>query len=191
MSKYTLIVMPDEDSEAPRDWENLGTMVCWHNRYNLGDENPGEDWIDYFASLVENKKWNHNEDFTEEEIIQDMDNKFIYLPLYLYDHSGITMNTSGFSCIWDSGQCGYIYVSIADAKAEFGWKVLTKGRRKQVEDSLRMEIHVYDQFLTGDVYGYVITDEEEDVIDSCWGFYGEEVCLEEGNKVLMALVNGE
>ena len=26
----------DELPESPRDWENLGTMLCLHKQYNLG-----------------------------------------------------------------------------------------------------------------------------------------------------------
>jgi hypothetical protein len=36
--------------------------------------------------------------------------ELIYLPVYLYEHSGQTINTTGFSCNWDSGQVGYIYI---------------------------------------------------------------------------------
>jgi len=35
--------------------------------------------------------------------------KYVILPLYLYDHGGITMSTGAFSCPWDSGQVGWIY----------------------------------------------------------------------------------
>jgi hypothetical protein len=30
------------------------------------------------------------------------------------------MNTTGFSCPWDSGQIGWIYASLEDVKKEFG-----------------------------------------------------------------------
>jgi hypothetical protein len=33
----------------------------------------------------------------------------VILPLYLYDHGGITISCSPFSCPWDSGQVGWIY----------------------------------------------------------------------------------
>ena len=39
------------------------------------------------------------------ELIGELENVVI-LPLYLHDHSGLTMNTSGFHCPWDSGQVG-------------------------------------------------------------------------------------
>ena len=42
--------------------------------------------------------------------------KYLMLPLYLYDHSGLAMSTESFSgraphAEWDSGQVGWIYVS--------------------------------------------------------------------------------
>jgi hypothetical protein len=59
-----------------------------------------------------------------------------------------------------------------------GWKKLTKKRRAIIEDCLRMEIDTYDQYLTGDVYGYRISVDGE-IIDSCYGFFGEELVKEE------------
>ena len=70
--------------------------------------------------------------------------KFLMLPLYLYDHSGITMNTTGFSCPWDSGQVGWIYASKEDALREFGGKTFTAATRKKAEDRMRGEVEYYD-----------------------------------------------
>ena len=108
-----------------------------------------------------------------ETIVSKVDKHYIILPLYLYDHSGITMNTTGFSCQWDSGQVGYIYVSIADVKKEYNWKLLTKKRREQIEQYLKNEVSTYDDYLTGNVYGYIIKDKDGEDVDSYWGFYGD------------------
>ena len=35
----TIKVFVDEDPQSPREWDNAGTMVCFHRRYNLGDIN--------------------------------------------------------------------------------------------------------------------------------------------------------
>lgn len=50
--------------------------------------------------------------------------KYLMLPLYLYDHSGLAMSTETFvgkavHAEWDSGQVGWIYVSKEDALKEF------------------------------------------------------------------------
>lgn len=158
---HRLKIQQDSYAESPREWDNLGTMFCRHGRYNLGDKNA-EDIRDSNNCLP--KKG------------------YTILPLYLYDHSGITMNTTGFSCPWDSGRVGIIYVSDKKARSEYGWKVITKKRREQLRTYLRNEVEVYDQYLTGDVYGFIYEqvsvdqDGEETVIeeDSCWGFYGRD-----------------
>ena len=112
----------------------------------------------------------------------------VYLPLYLYDHSGITMNTGGFSCRWDSGQVGYIYTdkntilkTVGAFKNEKGnyIKVNEKNWKKAAYKSMEDEVHTYDMYLTGEVYGLVVeelVDEEDDEwneTDSCWDFYND------------------
>jgi len=32
-----LEIFQDENPESPRSWDNMGTMVCFHERYSLGD----------------------------------------------------------------------------------------------------------------------------------------------------------
>jgi len=39
---------------------------------------------------------------------------------------------------------------------------------------MKGEVETYDQFLTGDVYGFQVVDSDDEVIDSCWGFYSDE-----------------
>jgi hypothetical protein len=178
--------------DNPREWDNLGTMVCWHSRYNLGDEKPTSDAYDFIVDLVYDflsgsdqyeidsvSGWS---DFSPEMLPEDtasrieklLDENYIILPLYLYDHSGITMNTSGFSCPWDSGQVGYIYVSKEDVRSEWGWKYFTKQRIEKIKRILRTEVEIYDFYLQNRVYGYSVTcDICGNDLDSCWGFYGE------------------
>ncbi len=111
----------------------------------------------------------------------------IHLPLYLYDHSGITMNTTGFSCKWDSGQVGYAYVSKEDiykegirAKGKSGRYVKTTDRnwKNAAHAVIEDEVSTYDMYLKNEVYGYIVDKQLEDgsweeLHDSCWGFYSE------------------
>ena len=166
--KYTVKIEHDDCLESPREWDNLGTMACFHRRYNLGDE--------------------HDLSIEEVQEIYASD-KYISLPLYLYDHSGITMNTTGFSCPWDSGQVGIIFVSKEDVRKEWSVKRISKKLEAKILDNLRGEVETYDQYLTGDVWGYVIEDEDGEHIDSCWGFYGQEYCEEEANNALKWHIN--
>jgi hypothetical protein len=160
----------DEDEEGPREWDNFGTMYCFHRRYNLGDKHDLS-----IEEVQELAKCDFNE----------------ALPLYLYDHSGITMSTSPFSCPWDSGQVGWIVVTEEQMMKEFGIKKLTKEHREKARQIMRGEVEVYDQFLTGDVWGYVIEDEDGEHIDSLWSMYGYDYCLAGARKKVDAYLEHE
>jgi hypothetical protein len=95
------------------------------------------------------------------------------------------MNTTGFSCGWDSGQIGWIYVTLEDVRKEWGKKRVSQKLRKRIVESLTLEVGEYDAYLTGDAYGFNLKElewedgedeatAEETVIDSCLGFYGSD-----------------
>jgi hypothetical protein len=181
-------IINDTDPMNPREgWDNLGTMCCWHSRYNLGDKN-GPDKLRTAVMTDKNYKeswedWDsgYYKDLTDPQtMIRTAEQLgFIILPLYLYDHSGITMNTTGFYCRWDSGQVGVIFVTREKAREWFSVKRISPKMLELVKDCLRGEVETYDQYLIGDVYGFRIIevdedDEEIDEIDSCWGFFGDD-----------------
>ena len=158
---YTLKIEQDELRDSPRTWDNLGNMVCFHKRYNLGDSH------DY--DIDSHESW----DELEKALNREHDIAVI-LPLYLYDHSGITMNTVGFSCGWDSGQVGFIYVTKEKLRKEFNVKRISKAILQKAKDILIGEVATYDQYLTGDVYWFELCDESGEMIDACSGFYGRD-----------------
>jgi len=162
----TIAFYQDDMPDNPRAWDNLGTMACGHRRYELGDE-----------------QLRGREDL--EAIENNPDN--LWLPLYLYDHSGIAMRTGPFygwqHWQWDSGRIGVIYVSREKVLKEFDAKRLTKRLRKRVLAILEGEVAVYNQYLQGDVYGYVLTGPGGEEIDSCWGFFGGDDVKDEARKV--------
>ena len=103
------------------------------------------------------------------ELVEQMDGMVI-LPLYLYDHSGITMNTGGFSCQWDSGQVGWIYADYDAIKETYG--EVTPDTIVRAENLLEAEVKEYDYYLTGQCYGFKLYKGDAET-DSCWGFLGE------------------
>jgi len=175
---FTLKIVQDQDPLNPRIGDdNLGNMVCFHQRYSLGDP--------------------HNIDHADFNGWQAMEahlikthNAVIILPLFLYDHSGITLRTHPFSCPWDSGQVGFIYMdrstllNVAPRKP----KRLTKASKAWATECLLTEVQAYDQYLTGDVWGYVIEDSDGNTVDACWGFYGEAYCKTEAEHAMAYLM---
>ena len=162
--EYTIEIHQDEFPVNPREDDNTGTMVCFHTRYTMGDKDHGFDvddcdsWDGWIAH------------------VKKKEDAAVMLPIFMYDHSGVTINTTGFTCPWDSGQVGFIFVSKKRAREIFGWRLLTKKRLSSIESYLKNEVGTYDMYLKGDVYGYkVMNPAGEEIEDgSCWGYYGDE-----------------
>jgi len=186
------------DFADPRQWDNVGTMVCF-GRYRLGDEQYKSEGQWLAGMLIElslecdTEEWGEFMLDVEADVPISMkaawamiEKRVIALPLYLYDHGGLTMNTTGFSCRWDSGQAGHIYVTKEKACEEFGWKMLTAKRREKVVNILKEEVEEYDKWLTGDVWYVVVRDSDGDALDSCGGILGRERAEELGREMLEA-----
>lgn len=172
-SPLVLKVLQDQDPLNPRtDWDNLGTMALFHKRYTLGDEGHGLYTSDF-------EGWEEMEDHLYRKC-----DAAVVLPVYMYDHSGITIQTRPFSCGWDSGQVGFIFMSKAKAREAWGVKRISKKLLGKITEALECEVKVYDQYLTGDVWGYVVETEDGEHVDSCWGFFGEEEARSEGESAL-------
>jgi hypothetical protein len=161
-----LEVYQDIDPSSPREWDNLGIMVIGHSRYSFGDKDTGVP-LDQFESWDE-IKW----------YIEGTLRAIACLPIYMYDHSGITINTTGFSCGWDSGQVGFIFTTQKKLD-EMG---LTLNNDEEWEDFVQRiekylvgEVETMDQYVTGDVYGFTVKDEEGTDINSCSGFFGSDI----------------
>lgn len=226
---YTLFVIPDDDPMNPREeYDNFGTMVCFHRRYTLGDKHNYHSAEEFFKMLVQDstphqnvisyikdgcaedlkleynksehtwvlhgysdyfKKWfveytlpaplKGNETELSEVILEQMQLKNLMelaekshciLSIYMYDHSGLTINTTGFSCPWDSGCLGWIYASHNKVKEEFG--EVTPETIKKAENLLVGEVKDYDHYLTGQCYGFRLFKGDAEV-ESCWGFLGD------------------
>lgn len=164
-NKYTINIVQDIEPSNPRtEWDNLGHLICFHRRYNLGDK--------------------HNETIESlNEIIKRKD--VVSLPIYLFDHSGITIATKPFSCRFDSGQVGYIYITKNEYIKEFGGKNIN---RKKALLILQSEVETYNQYIIGDVHGYEIIDNDTlETIDSCYGFYGVEDAQAEAENTVKYL----
>jgi len=142
---YQIQVCYDTFPDNPRNWDNLGVINCFHKRYNLGEAH------------------NFNEPQELIEWIEANQDKIYYLPLYMYEHGNITISTSPFSCRFDSGQVGFIYITKELAE--------TEGIKKPY-DLLAHEIKVYDHYLKGETYGAMILDHSGEMIDSQFGYLG-------------------
>ena len=191
--KHELSFYNDNDSEDPRRWDPLATMLCWHRSYSLGDKHSYGDIHDALYDLCEQ----HNLDTSiceyradentarqrDRRIMEDLKEHICIKFLYLYDHSGITISLDDFRDPWDSGIVGIIYMDKETTLENFPnadedtWYVIA-------EEHIRDEVREYDQWITGDIYGYLLEKvticeccgkEDRETIDSMGGFYGNDI----------------
>lgn len=129
-----------------------------------------------------------------------------WLPLWMYDHGGITMScgvrTGQYADQWDSGQAGWIVTTKVAAIQEIGYA--EADWRDRSTELMQAEVEEYDQYLTGDVYCFTLysatpVEEGEDPDweeeDSCGGFFGSDILtngIEDrvGNGLREALESG-
>lgn len=246
-NQYCLSVLHDDSPENPREWDNIGTMVCFHSRYKLGDEHYYDCPRDFFMALAEEfvntesgrqvlKRYAdkmveqlkityspenggyvieaetykdylddiyESEEQAKEAILKfhqdliefpdwnDMSTKdmwdvfsphVVILPLFLLDHSLLSISTTDFGDPWDSGLVGWIYAPREKFVRETGFTPEELFEGGKAEEILKAEVEVYDCYLRGEVYGYLLEKREKcpccgqvkkETIDSNWGFYGD------------------
>ena len=160
---HTIAIVYDDSPDNPRDWDNFGTIVAFHDRYRLGDKTKlNRDDFGSFEDL---------QNFIEQQL-----GAICVLPVYMYEHGGVALSTSGFSCQWDSGQIGFIYCTKDNLK-RMGSEAM---RIEKVKEYLEHEIETYGSYLNGQVFAFRIYNEQGEMIDSCGGFYSIAEAMETG-----------
>jgi len=164
-------IVQDEDVETPRNWSNLSKMIFTGGHRHLGDKHEVD--FDYsFNSRQEFITWG------EEIVRKHFKDVAVCYAVHMYKHSGesISIDYSGqYTCRWDSGTIGFAIVTKEDIRKEYNIKRVTKKYIDKCENIIRGEIKTLNQYISGEVYGYVVEDEDENVIDSCYGFFGDDI----------------
>lgn len=173
----------EEDSSFadPRDCDNPSLMFCWHPNYVLGDEqftSTGRGGSGpQFDSMEEVPAYLREERGAVGPI----------LPLYLYDHSGITIsagepNPFTFDAAgWDTTMVGFACAPEERIAACCGDGAEYR-TDEWIDEMLRTEVNVYDAFLRGSVYWYVVENADGESVGGCGGFLVVEEADMEGMR---------
>lgn len=179
--------------------------------------------------------WDMDQVELEKKICETNMVVIVPLNLYDHSGITISTSTRyPYNDYWDAGCVGFAYITKEKAMKELrAYEVDENGNRIKIEykypngmvtygyktnpltdetwrararEVVDAEVETYDQYLRGDVYGYILEKEvtvevkcphcgevisthtEMEEVDSCWGFYG--TCLEE-NGILDMCVNLE
>lgn len=186
----TIRIVQDEHREDPRtDFDHLGTMIPWDNErrgYVCKDMNDydresflrglaanqlavraklvGKEYSDYAVEDDDPDYMNlpDTEDLVE---MACADNVILPYDYYSGSQGGVREGD------WERST-GYIYIPMDVARAN--WTGTDDEVRKQAEACLRAELKELDNWVNGNVAGWIAEDPDGKHIDSCWGYYPDE-----------------
>jgi hypothetical protein len=144
-------------------------IYCFHKKYRLGDKHK--------YNSTDFNSWTQ----FEEQLNRDFEIVAIK-SLYMYDHSGRTISTTPFSCPWDSGQIGFVFITKQDLRKFYGKSRINKKLIEQAINQMDNYLKVYDQYLRGEVYGYIVKDKNGEEADSCFGYYDIEDAIADAKE---------
>lgn len=152
----------DMQGNADGHMDYFTTYGRW-NDYSLFDVEGARGvgyrgWLDHVNSEY-NVLPQYIEDYEDEEKAEKrveawIEKNLFVLPIYVYEHGGITMSTGGFSCPWDSGQAGFIYSDKKRAAVLAGKKRMSKAVEARIYEAMKHHIKYQAALCEGSVYGY-------------------------------------
>ena len=165
IGKYLIKIIPDTEPESPDQWDDVfGSLVYDHRQFYVSKK--GFEPRDIFDHLNTGKK--------------TYDGYWAFV-VYAYIHGGVALSVGSHNfpdAQWDVSTTGFALI-----KREKG--MYTREKALKAAKSL---IETWNQYLSGDVYGYQICevddDGEENELDSCWGFYGQDECMKEAESIV-------
>lgn len=191
----------DNPSDNPRSWSNYCHMICEHRRYDLGDSHNGIENELHLLCEKYGIDWegdweNDVKEMTVAQMITELKKHIVIRPISIYDHSGVSIFWGGPCDRWDSGCVGFGYCELSDIERCGRNEKDFPDWHDQAKSIMDGEMETYDQYIRGEVYGFVleerrapskqlvetpewkefIKDRWEDEFqwqeaDSCWGFY--------------------
>lgn len=154
---FTVELHTDDDSESPLEWDNAWTFIGGRGCPYLLNDGYAYDFSD------------------PDYLAMSRNPGDVVAILSVRDYGSQGGSISRAECLEDANAIAVI--SRETIAEEWG------GDMAKAYQYLEGIIETYQQYLDGEVYGYVVGgDVPADMMDSCWGFYGESDAWSEGES---------
>jgi hypothetical protein len=160
---YTVEIIPEEYSSDchPREGDNLTELILFGKARGFGDahdyqEGDHEGWEQLRAAILKDRP------------------SGIIEPIYLMDHSGVSISTDPSMVRafdqqgWDWGQVGFVTISGEAIRQNFGIQRISKQYLRKAAKVLEAEVETYDRYMRGEVYCYTVKNGAGEVV-ACEG----------------------
>lgn len=148
---FSIVCEIDEHPDDPFKIDAyITTFVLSHKRYNLGNKTS----ID-FSTIT---SW----EGVKAAIKREFKDALCITPVYMYDHSGISLSNTPFSCPWDSGQVGYALIRKSHLKY---WGLDVNMTQEELLKRIMDDTFKYSLYLNGE--SYIISLVEHTTCETC------------------------
>lgn len=168
---------------SPRDYcESLGHIVCWCSNYDIGEKHTYEDARALMEDIAEKHgitcRYDKEGNLTK-KCLEQIKSNIVILPIYMLDHSGISISVTPFGCPWDSGQIGFVYCTKKEIVSYLG--------REDTQSALKImieEVETYNNYMSGDHYGWSVytahqcehcNHTEWELDENCCGYFTRDI----------------
>lgn len=173
----------DTYTGMPRDdYDHLGRMVTfhdWRNKYFALDESEGFSHDGSFESVLRGLAWSVKKTDAMDRIDMDhifriVNKHFVVVPFWRDYYGELSWTDDGISDN-DEKADGLIYFPVSNLESE--------GITRQIaSDNLRSELLEHSAWATGDVWTYILRDENGEEIDSLCGLVTWEYAVESAKE---------
>lgn len=182
-------LIPGEEDDYCDQYYEYEETVCGeeYTRYIDADTSDSDDSV---ASDMADKL-----DLCEKISLLEDTGEIVILPISMYEHSEISLWLGSKwghpDAQWDCSSIGFAYVEKATAEKEMPQRKLTDEQRndwkKWAYAMMEGEMETYNKYVSGEVYGYMIEDEEGEEASNfhlcgCWGYYDKDCLLEDAKS---------
>ena len=170
----TIEIHQDEDAQGPEDWVDDSMFLVGYHRDFTVDRGKRDKDGRYTPGISQGlaqciARGGKYEDNSINDEAREYIKKYFLFPLEAYIHSGVVLALGHEGNFpdrqWDVSQLGLVFVH----RTKLNGKLSAKQARKY---ALGL-IEEWNQYLSGQVYGYITKDEQGNHLDSCWSFYGD------------------